>query len=157
MQDGIQLPDPQARRSAALLVLIIAVLGAVAFVSIDLYVDNLTELAREDADEALQSLVYTLKVLAVGIGFLLVALAAWLSALSGKIAFTYSIANFPTRRCLEQIRNDAAYHDADVKVVSIGGGFSYGALGMSHHATEDLAIMRAIPAITVFSPGYYST
>lgn len=82
MQDGIQLPDPQARRSAALLVLIIAVLGAVAFVSIDRYVDSLTELAREDADQALQSLVYTLKVLAVGIGFLLVALAAWLFRLS---------------------------------------------------------------------------
>ena len=74
-------------------------------------------------------------------------------ALEGKIVFTYSIANFPTLRCLEQIRNDAAYHDANVKVVSIGGGFSYGALGMSHHATEDLAIMRAIPQVTVLSPG----
>jgi transketolase len=74
-------------------------------------------------------------------------------ALSGRVVFTYSIANFPTLRCLEQIRNDAAYHEADVKVVAIGGGFSYGALGMSHHATEDLAILRAIPGITVVSPG----
>lgn len=74
-------------------------------------------------------------------------------ALEEKIVFTYSIANFPTLRCLEQIRNDAAYHDANVNVVSIGGGFSYGALGMSHHATEDLAIMRAIPQVTVMSPG----
>jgi transketolase len=74
-------------------------------------------------------------------------------ALDGRIVFTYSIANFPTLRCLEQIRNDAAYHGADVKIVSIGGGFSYGALGMSHHATEDLAILRAIPGITVVSPG----
>ena len=74
-------------------------------------------------------------------------------ALEGHIAFTYSIANFPTLRCLEQIRNDAAYHDANVNVVSIGGGFSYGARGMSHHATEDLAIMRAIPQMTVVSPG----
>jgi transketolase len=74
-------------------------------------------------------------------------------ALEGHVAFTYSIANFPTLRCLEQIRNDAAYHDANVNVVSIGGGFSYGALGMSHHATEDLAIMRAIPQVTVVSPG----
>jgi transketolase len=74
-------------------------------------------------------------------------------ALDGRIAFTYSIANFPTLRCLEQLRNDAAYHDANVKVVSIGGGFSYGALGMSHHATEDLAILRALPQITVTSPG----
>lgn len=74
-------------------------------------------------------------------------------ALDGRIVFTYSIANFPTLRCLEQIRNDAAYHDANVKVVAIGGGFSYGPLGMSHHATEDLAILRSIPGITVVSPG----
>jgi transketolase len=74
-------------------------------------------------------------------------------ALDGRIAFTYSIANFPVLRCLEQIRNDAAYHEANVKIVSIGGGFSYGALGMSHHATEDLAIMRALPEITVVAPG----
>lgn len=74
-------------------------------------------------------------------------------ALNGRVVFTYSIANFPTLRCLEQIRNDAAYHEANVKVVAIGGGFSYGALGMSHHATEDLAILRAIPGITVVSPG----
>jgi len=72
-------------------------------------------------------------------------------ALSGRIVFTYSIANFSTLRCLEQIRNDAAYHEANVTVVSVGGGFSYGALGMSHHATEDLAIMRALP-IHVVSP-----
>jgi transketolase len=74
-------------------------------------------------------------------------------ALDGRIVFTYSIANFPTLRCLEQIRNDAAYHEANVKVVAVGGGFSYGALGMSHHATEDLAILRSIPGITVVSPG----
>ncbi len=73
-------------------------------------------------------------------------------SLEGHIVFTYSIANFVFMRCLEQIRNDAAYHDCNVNVVSIGGGFSYGALGISHHATEDLAIMRAIPNITVVSP-----
>src|SRR5262245_60669687 len=61
-------------------------------------------------------------------------------ALSGKVVFVYSIANFPTLRCLEQIRNGACYHDANVKIVSVGGGLAYGSLGMSHHATEDLAI-----------------
>jgi transketolase len=73
-------------------------------------------------------------------------------ALEGHIVFTYSIGNFPTLRCLEMIRNDAAYHGANVKVVSIGGGFSYGALGISHHATEDLAIMRSLPDVTSVSP-----
>ena len=79
-------------------------------------------------------------------------------ALEGKTTFTYSIANFATLRCLEQIRNDAAYHGANVNVVCIGGGFSYGALGISHHATEDLAILRSIPDITVVAPcGYWET
>ena len=73
-------------------------------------------------------------------------------ALEGHIVFTYSIGNFPTLRCLEMIRNDAAYHGANVKVISIGGGFSYGQLGISHHATEDLAIMRALPDVTCVSP-----
>lgn len=73
-------------------------------------------------------------------------------ALEGKTVFTYSIGNFPTLRCLEQIRNDCAYHHANVKIVCVGGGFSYGSLGMSHHATEDLAIMRALPGVTVFAP-----
>jgi len=74
-------------------------------------------------------------------------------ALEGKIVYTYSIANFPTLRCLEQIRNDACYHNANIKIVAIGGGFSYGSLGISHHATEDLAIMRALPNMTVVAPG----
>lgn len=74
-------------------------------------------------------------------------------ALEGRVVFTYSIANFVFMRCLEQIRNDAAYHDANVNVVSIGAGFSYGALGISHHATEDLSIMRCLPGLTVASPG----
>jgi transketolase len=79
-------------------------------------------------------------------------------AMEGRIVFTYSIANFPTLRCLEHIRNDACYHEANVKIVAIGGGFSYGALGISHHATEDLAIMRCLPNITVLSPcGYWET
>ena len=73
-------------------------------------------------------------------------------ALEGKCCFTYSIGNFPTMRCLEQIRNDVAYNKLNVNIVAVGGGFSYGALGMSHHATEDFAIMRAIPNMVVFTP-----
>ncbi len=74
-------------------------------------------------------------------------------ALSGKIVFTYSIGNFPTLRCIEQIRNDCAYHRANVKIICVGGGFVYGSLGMSHQATEDIAIMRALPNVAVFAPG----
>ncbi len=74
-------------------------------------------------------------------------------ARTGRTVLTYSIGNFPTLRCIEQIRNDCAYHNADVKVVCVGGGFVYGSLGMSHHATEDMAILRALPGVTVFTPG----
>lgn len=73
-------------------------------------------------------------------------------ALSGKKVFTYSIGNFSTLRCIEQIRNDICYHNASVTIVSLAAGFAYGALGMSHHATEDIACMRALPNMTVFSP-----
>lgn len=78
-------------------------------------------------------------------------LAAGMS-LAGKTVFTYSIGNFPTLRCLEQIRNDCAYHNANVKIVCVGGGFVYGSLGMSHHATEDIAVLRALPNVSVFAP-----
>ena len=79
-------------------------------------------------------------------------MAAGLS-MTGRTVITYSIGNFPTLRCLEQIRNDCAYHDANVKIVCVGGGFVYGSLGMSHHATEDIAVLRALPGVTVFAPG----
>lgn len=79
------------------------------------------------------------------------ALAAGL-ALEGHKVYTYSIGNFSTLRCLEQLRNDVCYHDADVTVVAVGGGFSYGQLGMSHFATEDLAILRALPNMMVVAP-----
>lgn len=73
-------------------------------------------------------------------------------ALEGARAYTYSIGNFTTLRCLEQLRNDVCYHDAQVTAVAVGGGFSYGQLGMSHFATEDLAIMRALPNMMVVAP-----
>jgi transketolase len=73
-------------------------------------------------------------------------------ALTGARAYTYSIGNFPTLRCLEQLRNDVCCHAANVTVVAIGGGFAYGQLGMSHFATEDLAYMRTLPGMTVVAP-----
>jgi transketolase len=73
-------------------------------------------------------------------------------ALMGKVALTYSIANFPTLRCLEQVRNDVCYHGANVKVVAVGGGFTYGAMGASHHATEELGVMRMMPGMVVVAP-----
>ena len=71
---------------------------------------------------------------------------------SGRLPFVYSIANFPTFRCLEQIRNDVCYNELPVTVVSVGAGLAYGSLGYSHHAIEDLAVMRALPGMRVLSP-----
>ncbi len=74
-------------------------------------------------------------------------------ALSGAQVFVYSICNFVTLRCLEQIRNDLCYHKANVKVVGVGSGLSYGVHGYTHHAVEDIAVTRALPNMTVLCPG----
>jgi len=73
-------------------------------------------------------------------------------ASEGYHVFTYSIANFPTFRCLEQIRNDVAYHRLSVTVVAVGAGVAYGSLGYSHHAVQDIGVMRMIPELTLLSP-----
>ena len=74
-------------------------------------------------------------------------------AMSGLRPVTYTIAPFATTRCLEQIRTDAAYHEAPVTVVSVGAGLSYAGLGPTHHACEDIAFLRAIPNMLVIAPG----
>lgn len=73
-------------------------------------------------------------------------------ALEGKTVVVYSIGNFPTLRCLEQIRNCCAYHNANVKIVCVGAGFVYGTLGMTHHATEDMSALRLLPGVRVYAP-----
>lgn len=70
----------------------------------------------------------------------------------GRLPFVYSIANFPTLRCLEQIRNDVCYHNLPVTIVSIGAGMGYGTLGYSHYAIEDISVLRALPGIRILSP-----
>jgi transketolase len=74
-------------------------------------------------------------------------------AMSGKIVYVYSIIPFITMRCFEQIRLDLAYNNANVKLVGVGAGFTYGSMGSSHHAIEDISIMRSIPNMTVLCPG----
>ena len=73
-------------------------------------------------------------------------------ALEGHRVFVYSIGNFPTLRCLEQWRNDICYHNLPVTAVVNGGGMAYGYLGMSHHGTEDISVMRSLPGMTVCAP-----
>lgn len=79
-------------------------------------------------------------------------LAACGMAVEGKTVYVYSIGNFTTMRCMEQIRNAVGYHNANVKIIAVGCGMAYGPLGVTHHATEDIAVTRCIPNLSVFSP-----
>jgi transketolase len=78
-------------------------------------------------------------------------MAAGLASAGYKV-FVYSIGNFPVFRCLEQIRNDICYEELDVSIISIGAGLSYGTLGYSHHAIDDIGVMSALPGMTIYSP-----
>jgi transketolase len=73
-------------------------------------------------------------------------------ASTGKRVFVYSIGNFPTLRCLEQIRNDVCLMNNSVVVVSVGAGYAYGSQGYTHHALEDIAVLRALPNMDVIVP-----
>lgn len=130
----------------------------------DAFINALTELAKKDKDIVLLTGDLGFGVFEefenrfpgqyfnVGVAEQnMIGLATGLS-LEGKKVIAYSIGNFASLRCLEQIRNDASYHDTNVTIVASGGGFSYGSLGMSHHTTEDIAILRAIPNMTVVAP-----
>ncbi len=73
-------------------------------------------------------------------------------ASEGYHVFTYSIANFSSFRCAEQIRNDVDYHNLPVTVVAVGGGLAYGNLGYSHHAIQDFSLMRSFPNMVIIAP-----
>jgi len=74
-------------------------------------------------------------------------------AMAGFRPFAYSITPFATLRCFEQIRNDVCYHELPVTIVGVGGGFSYGPNGPTHHALEDIGVMRTLPNLAVVCPG----
>jgi len=82
----------------------------------------------------------------------MIGLAAGMAS-EGYHVFVYSIANFPTFRCAEQIRNDVDYHKLSVTVVTVGGGLAYGNMGYSHHAVQDYGLMRLLPNMLIASPG----
>lgn len=73
-------------------------------------------------------------------------------ALRGLKPVAYTIATFSIYRPFEMVRDDLCYHDLPVTVVGIGGGITYSTLGGTHHAQEDIAVMTAIPNMTVIAP-----
>jgi transketolase len=74
-------------------------------------------------------------------------------AMNGLRPIAYTIAPFVTTRCLEQIRTDVCYHEAPVTIVAVGAGLAYSGLGPTHHACEDIALLRALPNMIVLCPG----
>ncbi|MDG0792726.1 transketolase family protein [Cohnella ginsengisoli] len=127
--------------------------------------DTLLELAKEDRDimvlasdsrgsaaMAPFAKAYPDQFVEVGIAEQnIVGISAGL-AHSGKKPFVTSPACFLSMRSIEQIKVDVAYSATNVKLVGISGGVSYGALGMSHHSVQDLAVSRAIPGLAVILP-----
>lgn len=129
------------------------------------FAETLTELARQDKDICVVSpdMGYGIldmfekefpdRYFNVGIAEQnAVSVAAGL-ALSGKKPYVYSIIPFVTMRCFEQIRVDVAYMNTNVKLIGVGAGFEYGAAGCTHHGTEDVSVMRALPNMIVCAPG----
>jgi transketolase len=82
----------------------------------------------------------------------MVGMAAGL-AICGLRPICYTIASFATVRCLEQIRVDVCYHNVPVVIVGVGAGLGYAELGATHHACEDIAMMRSLPGMSVVCPG----
>jgi transketolase len=73
-------------------------------------------------------------------------------AMEGRIVYLNTIATFLTRRCFEQVAVDLCMHNANVRLIANGGGVVYAPLGPTHLATEDLAILRALPNMTILAP-----
>lgn len=73
-------------------------------------------------------------------------------AIAGAVPWVYSIAPFAVYRPFEQIRNDVCLHGLPVHVVGNGGGFTYGVMGSTHHALEDLGILKTLPNMSLFFP-----
>lgn len=129
------------------------------------FVNTLTELAKKDSSVMLLTgdLGFTVlekfrdelpnQYLNAGVAEQnMIGVAAGL-AMSGKRVFVYSIIPFVTFRCFEQIRNDVCYHDLPVTIVGVGAGYSYAHMGSTHHAMEDVSVMRSLANMTVIAPG----
>lgn len=128
------------------------------------FIDTLTKLARKDKDiflltgdlgfSVFENFAKEFPDRFINCGVMeqsMISIAAGL-ALSGKKPYVYSIIPFATMRPFEQIRNDICYQNLNVKIIGIGAGFAYGALGSTHYAIEDIAILKSLPNLTIISP-----
>ena len=112
------------------------------FVGSDLGVGTLDKFKAEMPDRFFMEGVSEANIIGMATGL----------ALEGKIPYVNTIATFITRRCFEQVVLDACLHDVNVRLIGNGGGMVYAPLGPTHLAIEDMAIMRAIPNMTIVAP-----
>lgn len=131
----------------------------------DVFIEDLFKIAKKDKDiflivadlgfsviEKFQN-TYPDRFLNVGVAEQnMIGIASGLASEGYKV-FVYSIGNFSTFRCAEQIRNDIDYHKLPVTIVSVGAGYYYGNLGYTHHTLQDLSLMRSFPNMNIFCPG----
>jgi len=114
----------------------------VVFIGSDLGPDTLKQLKAELPNQFLMEGVSEANIVTMAAGL----------ALEGKIPYVNTIASFLTRRCFEQIVLDLGLHKAKVRLIGSGGGLVYAPLGPTHLATDDLAILRAVPNMTILAP-----
>jgi transketolase len=114
----------------------------VCLVLADLGVGVFDELARHAPERIINAGIAEQAMVGVAAGL----------AQAGKRSVAYSIAPFITSRAHDQVRVDVAAGNANVTLVGVGGGVAYGYLGLTHHAIDDLAAMRALPNMTILNP-----
>ena len=114
----------------------------VVFIGSDLGPDTLKQLKAELPNQFLMEGVSEANIITMAAGL----------ALEGKIPYINTIATFLTRRCFEQIVLDLGWHKTKVRLIASGGGFVYAPLGPTHLATDDIAILRAVPHMTILAP-----
>src|SRR6266567_6972124 len=114
----------------------------IIFIGSDLGIGTLKQFKAEMPDRFLMEGVSEANIVGVAAGL----------ALEGKIVYVNTIATFLTRRCFEQVALDLCLHNVNVRLIANGGGVVYAPLGPTHEAIEDIAIMRALPNMTVVAP-----
>lgn len=112
------------------------------FIGSDLGVDTLKQFKTEMPDRYLMEGVSEANIIGMAAGL----------ALEGKIVYVNTIATFITRRCFEQVALDLCLHKVKVRLIGSGGGLVYAPLGPTHLAIEDIAILRALPGMSIVAP-----
>jgi transketolase len=114
----------------------------IVFIGSDLGAGTLDQFRKEIPDRFFMEGVSEANIVGMAAGF----------ALEGRIVYVNTIATFLTRRCFEQVVLDLGLHNVNVRLIGNGGGVVYAPLGPTHLAIDDLAIMRAIPNMTIVAP-----